>query len=337
MSTTGRLLALLSLLQARRDWPGPALARRLEVSERTVRRDVERLRDLGYPIEAARGPDGGYRLGAGPDLPPLLLDDGQAVALAVALQTATASGAAVADDAARALATVRQVMPSRLRHRVDAVRVSTVGRGGTDRADPAADPGVIAALTTAVRDREVVRFDHRPVDGGTDGQLDPDIQPRRVEPHHVVTRAGRWYLVGFDLDRDDWRVFRVDRIALRTPNGPRFAPRDLPGGADVAAYLNGRLQGSTTGAGWPCRGEVVLALPAAEVVPFAADGLVEALGPDRCRLVVGSWSWAGLVALVARFEADFEVVGPPELRDEVRRTAERLARAGARAGPPSPT
>ncbi|GGO75396.1 helix-turn-helix transcriptional regulator [Nocardioides deserti] len=334
MSTTGRLLSLLSLLQARRDWPGPALARRLEVSERTVRRDVERLRDLGYRIETARGPDGGYRLGAGPDLPPLLLDDGQAVALAVALQTATASGAAVADDAARALATVRQVMPSRLRHRVDAVQVSTVGRPSGD----AADPAVIAVLTTAVRDREVLRFDHRPVDAGADGPRDPDAPPRRVEPHHVVTRAGRWYLVGFDLDRDDWRVFRVDRIAPRTPTGPRFTPRDLPGDADVATYLTGRLRGSTGSAGdWPCRGEVVLALPAAEVVPFASDGMVEALGPDRCRLVVGSWSWAGLVALVTRFGADFEVVGPRELRDEVRRTAERLSRAGARAGPPSPT
>lgn len=334
MSTTGRLLSLLSLLQARRDWPGPALARRLEVSERTVRRDVERLRDLGYPIETTRGPDGGYRLGAGPDLPPLLLDDGQAVALAVALQTAAASGAAVADDAARALATVRQVMPSRLRHRVDAVQVSAVGRPSGE----AADPAVIAVLTSAVRDREVVRFDHRPVDTGADGPPAPDAPPRRVEPHHVVTRAGRWYLVGFDLDRDAWRVFRIDRIAPRTPTGPRFTPRDLPGGADVAAYLAGRLRGATgSTADWPCRGEVVLALAASEVVPFASDGLVESLGPDRCRLVVGSWSWPGLVALVARFGADFEVVGPPELRDEVRRTAERLARAGARAGPPSPT
>ncbi|WP_127783648.1 WYL domain-containing protein [Rhodococcus sp. X156] len=317
-TTSARLLSLLSLLQTRRDWPGQLLAERLDVSERTVRRDVERLRDLGYPIGAVKGPDGGYRLQAGAELPPLLFDDGQAVALAVALRTAASSGAGIGEDAARALATVRQVMPSRLRHRIDALQVSAVG----DRRGAQADPQALVALAAAVREHEVVRFDY--AGGSSESGL-----ARRVEPHHVVTRAGRWYLVGWDLDRADWRVFRVDRLTLRTPNGPRFTPRELPGGVSVDAYLAGTLRGATTGEEWPCQGEVVLALPAAAVSPFAQDWTVEDLGADRCRLVVGSWSWAGVVALLGRYEADFEVVGPPELRVELQRTAERFSRAAA--------
>ncbi|WP_127480214.1 helix-turn-helix transcriptional regulator [Nocardioides pantholopis] len=329
-TTSGRLLALLSLLQSRRDWPGQLLAERLEVSGRTVRRDVERLRELGYPIGAVKGPDGGYRLQAGTELPPLLFDDGQAVALAVALRTAAGSGAEVGEDAARALATVRQVMPSRLRHRIDAVQVSAVG----PRAGAAArvDPQVLVTLAGAVRSREVVRFDYAPASGPADGSAGPDAgrPPRRVEPHHVVTRAGRWYLVGWDSDRAGWRVFRADRISPRTPLGPRFAPRELPDGVDVDTFLAGRFRGSTRRDDWPCRGEVLIDLPAGEVAPYAHDGLVEALGPDRCRLVVGSWSWAGLVALIGRYDAELEVVGPPELRAELARTAARFTRAAER-------
>ncbi|MBC9735169.1 helix-turn-helix transcriptional regulator [Nocardioides marmotae] len=325
--TSGRLLALLSLLQARRDWPGSLLAERLEVSERTVRRDVGRLRDLGYPITATKGPDGGYRLGAGADLPPLLLDDEQAVALAVALRSATASGTDIGEAAGRALATLRQVMPSRLRHRVDAVELSSAAPSRGAR--PAADPAVLATLAAAVRAREVVRFDHG--DPGNHG--DPDDRPgvvRRVEPHHVVSRAGRWYLVGWDLDRDDWRVFGVDRVRPRVPHGPRFTPRPLPGDGSVASFLTGRFRGAVAGEDWPCRGEVVLHLPLAQVAPFALDGAVEALGPDRTRLAVGSWSWAGLVALLARFDADLEVVGPPELAAALDRVGRRLVDAGGR-------
>ena len=313
--TSARLLSLLSLLQVRRDWPGQLLAERLEVSERTVRRDVDRLRDLGYPVRASRGPDGGYRLDAGADLPPLLFDDEQAVALAVALQTASASGAGVAEAAARALATVRQVMPSRLRSRVDAVRVVAVGSGAG--AGPGVDPEVLVALSAAVRAREVLRFDHA-----------ASAAPRRVEPHHVVTRAGRWYLVAWDLDREDWRTFRADRIIPRTPTGPRFTPREVPGG-DVAAFLGARAKGSDGADAWPCRGEVVLHLPATAVLPFAGDGVVEELGPDRCRLVLGSWSWPGLAAAVARFDADLEVVGPDELRAACADLSRRFAAAAA--------
>ncbi|BEL03071.1 WYL domain-containing protein [Actinoplanes sichuanensis] len=312
--TSARLLALLSLLQARRDWPGTLLADRLGISLRTVRRDVDRLRELGYPIAAMKGPDGGYRLGAGADLPPLLFDDEQAVALAIALQiAATTPGNTTGEAAARALHTVRQVMPSRLRHQIDAVRVTAA-----DRPTEQPSPDVLVAISAAVHARAVLRFDYR-----------DDI--RRTEPHHLVTRGGRWYLIAWDLDRGGWRTFRADRLTPRTPNGPRFSPRELPGG-DVAGYLTGVFRGAVDASGdWPCRGTVVLDRPAASVAPFAGDAIVEEWGDDRCRLTLGSWSWTGLAAAVARFDADFQVVTPPELAEAVHRLGERLRRGG---GPP---
>ncbi|MFI1484973.1 helix-turn-helix transcriptional regulator [Streptomyces sp. NPDC020747] len=326
--TSARLLSLLSLLQARRDWPGALLAERLDISPRTVRRDVDRLRELGYPIVAFKGPDGGYRLDAGTDLPPLLFDDEQAVALAVALQIATTSGAGIEEAAARALTTVRQVMPGRLRHRIDMLKVTAVGRSAT-RPESRVDSGVLMALGAAVHAREVLRFDYASPKRG-DG--DPAVTaPRRVQPHHLVTRGGRWYLVAWDLDREDWRTFRADRIAPRVPTGPRFIPREVPGG-DVAAFVAGRFRGSDDSGGsgdWPCLGEVILGLPAAEVSRYSRDGLVEELGPDRCRLVLGSWSWPGLAADIGRFDADIEVVGPAELRDAFAQLARRYVNAAA--------
>ncbi|MEU5270428.1 WYL domain-containing protein [Streptomyces hygroscopicus] len=334
--TSARLLSLLSLLQARRDWPGQLLAERLEVSSRTVRRDVDRLRELGYPIVTTKGPDGGYRLDAGTELPPLLFDDDQAVALAVALQTAAATGAGIEEAATRALHTVRQVMPARLRHRVDALRITAVERAGT-RPRPRVDPGVLVTLSAAVRAREELRFDYTPASppGAAGTALPVPPPPRRAQPHHLVTWGGRWYLIAWDLDRDDWRTFRVDRITPRTPTGPRFTPREVPGG-DVAAFVAARFRGSDGSdgsggsggsGGWPCRGEVILGLPAADVFPYVHDGVVEALGPDRCRLVLGAWSWPGLAATIGRFDADIEVVGPPELKDAFARLARRYAAA----------
>ena len=308
--TSARLLSLLSLLQARRDWPGQVLADRLEVSPRTVRRDVDRLRELGYRIQTTKGPDGGYRLDAGTELPPLLFDDDQAIALAFALRLAATTGAGIEEAAARALNTVRQVMPARLRHRIDTLQVTAVERSAVRL-----DSGVLVALSAAIHACEVLRFDYA---GGT--------APRRVQPHHLVTWGGRWYLLAWDLDRDDWRTFRADRLTPRTPTGPRFTPRELPGG-DVAAYIAGRFRGS--GGGWPCRGEVILDLPAAAASRYVGDGLVEALGPDRCRLVLGSWSWAGLAAAIGRFDAGFEVVGPVELKDAFANLARRYADAAA--------
>ncbi|CAL9349684.1 hypothetical protein SUDANB9_00435 [Streptomyces sp. enrichment culture] len=325
-NTSARLLSLLSLLQARRDWPGAVLAERLGISPRTLRRDVDRLRELGYPVRAVMGPDGGYRLDAGTRLPPLLFDDEQAVALAVALRTAAGTGAGIEDGAARALATLRQVMPARLRHRIDALQVTAVA-GSAPRPQPQADTGVLMALSAAVQAREVLRFDHipaRPADTGP-GAAPP---PRRVEPHHLVTRGGRWYLVGWDLDREDWRVFRADRVVPRTPTGPRFTPRELPG-KDVAAFLTGRFRGSDGSADWPCRGSAVLHLPASAVSPHAADGTVEELGPDRCRLSTGSWSWSSLAAAFCVFGTEVEAVGPPALAEAFAALADRCARAAA--------
>ncbi|WP_052851316.1 helix-turn-helix transcriptional regulator [Streptomyces avicenniae] len=321
--TSSRLLALLSLLQARRDWPGALLAERLDVSPRTVRRDIDRLRELGYPIDAAKGPDGGYRLGAGSDLPPLLFDDEQAVALAVALRTAATTGAGIEEAAARALTTVRQVMPARLRRRIDALQITAVERPAPRR-DTRVDGGVLMTLSAAVQAREVLRFTYA-------SPPSAELPARRAEPHHLVTWGGRWYLVAWDLDRDDWRTFRADRITPRTPTGPRFTPRALPGG-DVAAFVAARFQGFDGTDGLPCRGEVILDLPADTVSRYSGDGIVEELGPERCRLILGSWSWAGLAATLGRFDADIEVVGPPALRDAFARLARRYA-AAARPGP----
>ena len=323
--TSARLLSLLSLLQVRRDWPGALLAERLCVSPRTVRRDVDRLRDLGYPIVASKGPDGGYRLGAGRELPPLLFDDEQAVALAVALRSAAGTGAGIEEAAARALNTVRQVMPARLRHRIDALQVTAVERP-TARPTPQMDSSVLMALSAAVHAHEVLRFDYTAASPSGAGPDSTGPPPRRAQPHHLVTWGGRWYLVAWDLDREDWRIFRADRITPRTPTGPRFIPRELPGG-EVAAFVADRFQGSDGPDGWPCRGEVILDLPAAAVSRYVHDGLVEELGPDRCRLVLGSWSWPGLAATIGRFDADIEVVGPPELRHAFAHLARRYANA----------
>lgn len=319
---TSRLLTLLSLLQTSRDWPGALLAERLHVSHRTVRRDIDQLREMGYTIQARLGPDGGYRLAAGSELPPLLFDDDQVLALAVALQGATVSGAGIAEASIRALTTVRQVLPSRLRHRLDALQVTAIRTRPGDRPPMSVSPEVLLTLSSAVRDREVLRFDY------ASRVAEPEDRPaRRVEPHHVVTAQGSWYLVAWNLDRDDWRLFSADRISPRTPTGPRFAPRELPGG-DVHEFVSARFKGSDVNA-WPCRGTVVLHLPARDVLPFAGDGTVLDLGPDRCSLDAGSWSWGSLAASFGRFETTMEVVGPPELGAAFVVLAERYAAVAA--------
>jgi predicted DNA-binding transcriptional regulator YafY len=324
-STTSRLLLLLSLLQTRRDWPGAVLADRLEISHRTVRRDVDRLREMGYSIAATMGPDGGYRLDAGSELPPLLFDDDQIVALTLALQAATGTGAGIEEAAVRALTTVRQVLPSRLRHRLDALDFTALpGRPGSEPVSPE----ILIALSTAIRAREVLRFDYS---GPADAASEP-APPRRVQPHHLVTDRGRWYLVAWSLDHDDWRIYRADRITPRTPTGPRFSPREVPGG-NVREYVSARFKGSVQTDAWPCRGTVILHLPASAVLPFAGDGTVEDLGPDRCRLDAGSWSWVALAASLGQFDTAIEVVGPPELTRAFGQLAQRYAVTAAQQAP----
>ncbi|MDQ1205117.1 YafY family protein [Microbacterium sp. SORGH_AS_0862] len=307
-ATSSRMLSLLSLLQARRDWPGGVLAERLGVTPRTVRRDIERLRALGYVIDAAKGPDGGYRLAAGSELPPLLFDDEQAVAIAVALQSAPATGVDVAEAAARALATVRQVMPSRLRHRIEGIRFTDAA--GSDTVDPA----VLEAASAATENRRVLRFDYR------------DDLSRHAEPHAVIARGGRWYLVAWDLDAADWRIFRLDRMVPRIPLGAPFAPRPIPHG-DAVAFLSARMKGSDSPETWPVYGEVLLELPLRAATPWLGDAEGVAVSEATCRIRVGSWSWAGVLSWILRFDAPFTVLAPPEFAAAARSLSERVADA----------
>lgn len=316
--TSSRLLTLLSLLQTRPEWGGDDLAERLQVTVRTVRRDIDRLRALGYPVATDKGPGGGYRLRPGSQMPPLLFDDKQVIALAVALQST--AHPAIAEDADRALATIRNVLPPRLRQRIDALHVTTV-RPPDPGALPARSLDLLTTVSTAIQRREVLHLDY------STPHREAAPQRRRVEPHHLVAWRTHWYLLAWDLDRDDWRTFRTDRMTPRTPTGPRFTARQLPGG-DVSTFITSRFRGSDgTEAAWPCQGEAILDLPASEVVPHTADGIVEPLGPTRCRVITGSWSWTALAASLGRFDADLHVIGPPALIEACALLARRYAAA----------
>ncbi len=315
--TSARLLKLLSLLQARRDWSGADLAARLEVSERTVRRDVERLRDLGYPVHATRGTDGGYRLGAGAAMPPLLLDDDEAVAVAVGLRTAARSPVTgIEETSVRALAKLEQVLPPRLRHRVGAVADYTVAIP-PDSPAPQVDPAVLTTLAAACRDHERLRFDYRSHEG--------TATVRTVEPHRLVTWGRKWYLVAWDTERGDWRTFRVDRVEPRTPTGPRFAPRDLPESGDVAAYV---ARGAST-AGFRFRARVRVHAPAdvvtARISP--AVGVVESIDDHSCELACGADTVETVAVYLGLLGVDFDVTEPPELVRQLRILADRYRRA----------
>ena len=232
MDPTARVLRLLSLLQTHRHWPGDELAGRLEVSPRTLRRDVDRLRELGYPVDATRGAAGGYRLSAGAQLPPLLLDDEEAVAIAVGLRTAASGAVAgIGETSVRALAKLQQVLPSRLRHRVDALAGATVAAPAW--AGAPVDPDVLVTVAQACRGSEQLRFAYTSGDGSTSDRL--------VEPYRLVVRARRWYLVAYDLRREQWRTFRADRLQRPFANGVRVPPRELPA-ADAAAFLDANLR-----------------------------------------------------------------------------------------------
>ncbi len=232
-NTSSRTLRLLSLLQTHRYWPGEELAGRLAVSIRTLRRDIDRLRELGYPVQASRGVDGGYQLAPGATLPPLVLDDEEAVALAVGLQAAAqGSVAGIAESSVRALAKVIQVMPPRLRRRVEALRTMTVSPGWGGPA-PAADPEALVAVAQACRDTERLEFAYTAANG--------DRTERHVEPLRLVSLGRRWYLVAYDLARHDWRSFRLDRLGDPRCTGARFRPRELPA-EDAAAFVRAGLR-----------------------------------------------------------------------------------------------
>jgi len=322
--TSARLLELLSLLQARREWTGPELAARLEVGERTVRRDVERLRALSYPVAATRGAAGGYRLEAGAAMPPLLLSDDEAVAIAVGLRTAARNPVSGIDEsAARAIAKLEQVLPPRLRARVVALAGATVDVPPDGEA-AVVDSDALAAFAAAVRDHETVRFDYARHDGSG--------SRRRAEPHRLVVWGRRWYLLAWDLDRGDWRTFRLDRCGgPTTPVGPRFTPRELP--ADPADLVR---QG-VGAAGARVRARVVVHAPAPAVRHRVspAVGPVTARDDGSCLLDAGADSPAALARYLAWLDADFEVLDPPEVQAEVRALAVRYARADTGTGGPS--
>ncbi|HET9170278.1 MAG TPA: YafY family protein [Actinospica sp.] len=317
LETSARLLRLLSLLQTPREWTGPQLAERLGVSTRTVRNDVERLRTLGYPVDATRGAVGGYRLGAGAQLPPLLLDDEEAVAVAVGLRTA-ASGSisGIEETSLRALAKVEKVLPSRLRRRVNALQTYVASVSTTNENSPRVDANVLTELTAACRDRELVRFEYE--DRGKTGS-------RRVaEPYGLVNWGRRWYLVAWDRDREDWRTFRVDRMTPKFPAGPTFPPRELPD-EDLARYVSERV--STA----PRRitAQITIHAPAAVVterIPWYV-GSIESVDPDTCVLSSGNDDAELFAVYLGMIGFDFTVTSPPELVDAVRELGQRYARA----------
>jgi predicted DNA-binding transcriptional regulator YafY len=318
LDTSARLLRLLALLQARRFWSGADLAARLEVTERTVRRDVDRLRSLGYPVHSSTGVAGGYQLGAGASLPPLLLDDAEALAVALGLRIAAAGTVAGIDEAVvRALAKLEQVLPSRLRKRVRALHSAVAS---LSMAGPPVDAEILSTLAAASRDETVVRFRYADARGRTSN--------RTVEPHGVVHTGPRWYIAAWDRSRDDWRVFRVDRISGKVTTERRFVRRDIPGG-DLAAFV----ARSITTDPYAVRGRVLFHAPRERIAQRVPPSIarVTALDDERCVLEAGSTSARSLALHVALLGEEFEVLEPEELRAEVRTLAERLARATARA------
>jgi predicted DNA-binding transcriptional regulator YafY len=319
-NTSSRTLRLLSLLQAQRYWGGPALADRLGVSARTLRRDVDRLRELGYPVEAHRGVDGGYQLAPGAALPPLVVDDEEAVALAIGLRAA-AYGAVIGIEEAsvRALAKVVQVMPPRLRRRVEALLAASTAPpvlGGR----AAVPVEVLTALAQGCRDEERLRFGYT-ARGGEESE-------RYVEPYRLVSYGRRWYLVAYDLTRHDWRSFRVDRLRSVAPTGQRFRPRELPGG-DAAAFVRAGVAAAPTG---PYTVDALVRAPAGPVRERIGEwATVSPAGADACRvrLVADGFDWPAFA--LALTGADFTVLGPPEMVAHARDWGRRFTR-GARGG-----
>ena len=314
LETSARLLRLLSLLQSRRDWTGQELAGRLGVTLRTVRRDIDRLRDLGYPVTATPGAAGGYRLEAGAALPPLLLDDDEAVAVAVGLRTA-ANGtiAGIEETSVRALAKLEQVLPARLRRRVNAVGAATVSLAARG---PTVDSALLTTLASACRDHESLRLRYARADGTESRRL--------VEPVRLACTGRRWYLLAWDRGPGEWRTFRVDRIAGTPAPGPRYPPRDPPD-QDVAGYISRAI--STA----PYRHQATVRLwaPAEEAaaVVSPASGVIEVEGERTCLLHVGGPSLADFPVYIAQIGFEFEILSPPELVEQVRVLAGLFARA----------
>lgn len=319
LSSSSRLLRVLSLLQTRSHWAGHDLAGRLEVHPRTLRRDIDRLRQLGYPIHASSGVAGGYAFRAGQSLPPLLLDDEEALAVAIALQIAAAGTVSgVEESSLRALVKLGQLMPARLRRRSDALRSAILPM---QRIGPTIDAGVLATLATACRDQLRLSFHYRDLRG--QGSV------RTVEPHALVHTGNHWYLVAWDPARDDWRTFRIDRVEGAPRTGAHFAPRAAPAG-DLRAYVSGARAGAHQGD----QARVVLHRPhavmARSIPPSAAT--LEPIDDARCLMLCGAGQLDSLVYWLMALDVDFDVLEPPALKERLRAANDRLARNLARAG-----
>jgi predicted DNA-binding transcriptional regulator YafY len=314
LSTSERLLRVLTLLESRREWSGTDLAARLEVTTRTIRNDMVRLRSLGYPVGAAPGVAGGYRLGAGAALPPLLLDDDEAVAVAVALRSSTGGGVAgIEETSVRALVKLEQVLPTRLRRRVNALQAYTVPVAFSS--GPTVEPQLLSTIAAACRDLEVLRIDYRKHDGTE--------STRSVEPYRLVHLGRRWYLVAWDRDRRAWRTFRVDRLQLRSPNGPRFTPREPPA-EDIGEYVmrNVRAVPMTHQA------RVVVRAPAAVITERVPRGIVvEPIDDNTCVVHATANTIEMLALYLGMLDAEFTVTDPPELLERLGKLAERFLSA----------
>jgi predicted DNA-binding transcriptional regulator YafY len=319
LQSSARLLRLLTLLQSRATWTGAELTERLEVTARTLRRDVDRLRALGYPVDSTTGPAGGYRLGAGASLPPLMLDNDEGLAVALALHGGASDVKGVAEAGRRALAKLDQVLPARLRKRLEAVRTSVVRAPG---AGPKVELSVVDALAAACSEHRLVSFGYRDKEGRATRRL--------VEPQRLVLSERRWYLAAWDRAREDWRTFRVDRIAAPVEPGAAFAPRPAPDG-DVAGFV-------TRGTSW--RGarhqaRVLFEAPIEKLrerIP-PAYGELTAVGKRRCRLETGGPTLDGMAMWFVMASVPFTIESPRELRTHVAALAKRLARACSRAVP----
>lgn len=313
---SGRLLRLLSLLQTPREWTGTELAERLDVTTRTIRRDIERLRELGYPVEASHGNIGGYRLTAGQAMPPLVLDDEEAVAIALGLRTgATAAITGIEDASLRALAKLEQVLPSRLRHRVTTVsQAAVVPPPGTG---PAADPDTLAALASACTAHEKTRFTYT--------KADEAVSKRFVEPHQLVAAGRRWYLIAFDSDRGDWRTFRLDRITAVHRTGLRVPARELPDGVDAATWLTRSLSGSSGSV----RARVLLHASIDQAVTRISthNGVLEPVDATTCLLTTYPDAPEYLARAIVLLPLDYTVLGPPEAIETLRLLTDRATRA----------
>ena len=313
LDTSARLLRLLALLQSRREWPGSELADRLLVSTRTIRNDAARLRSLGYPVEAAPGVAGGYRLGAGGVMPPLLLEDDEAVAVAVGLRSAAGRGVAGMEESAlRALIKLEQFLPARLRHRVTALQAYTVAATWTDGG---VAPRVLTRIAAACRDHEVLWIDYQKHDGSESS--------RAVEPHMLVHRGWRWYLVAWDRGRTGWRTFRVDRLRLGGGHGAHFVAREPPD-EDILAYVRRGIREASA----RLRARVVVHAPAEMIIPRVPhDVPVEAADDEHCIVHVAAPRPETMALYLGLLDADFRVTEPPELVAHLQKLAARYARS----------